>query len=478
MSPVAGSRCLTKVNVMNRSLATGLITLAMALAAAVPGMARTPGVEKGNQAPGYAGALTAGAAKADITPTPDILPIRSTSLLSSVHDPIFARALVLENGRDKVALVTLDTTEVPSGSELPEAISAALHIPRERIVVSATHNHSAPGGGASEGRPVDPRYAAIVKAGVLKAVLEADGRRQPARIGFGAGKAFVNVNRDEQIGAGYHMGFVPEGPSDKTVAVVSVTAVTGKPIAVYANYAVHGVVMYRAHTKDGEIQVTGDLPGWTSRYVEDKLGDGAVALWTSGAAGDQNPTYMATYNQDGPDVVDEGAAAWALLDVQSRRLGEEIVRVTGRIGNTASKVTLWGDTATVTCPGQKRAQPAVPGVPNTGYLAPSDVKMIDSDPVAIPLALLMINDIAIAGASAEVYSEIGQSVKRQSLFDQTMLVTLLPNREGYIPTDKAYLLPTEKAVNNRLKPGCAEPGMVAAYRAMEARYLEVWLRGR
>jgi neutral ceramidase len=84
--------------------------------------------------------------------------------------------------------------------------------------------------------------------------------------------------------------------------------------------------MYRTHTEDGHVQITGDIAGWTSKYVEDHF-KGAVALWTPGAAGDQNPLFQADYNQDAPDVVDEGPAGWAILDVESRRLGEEIVRV-------------------------------------------------------------------------------------------------------------------------------------------------------
>ena len=79
-----------------------------------------------------------------------------------------------------------------------------------------------------------------------------------------------------------------------------------------------------------------------------------------------------------------------------------------------------------------------------------------------------------AGASAEVFTEIGEHLKRDSLFDRTMVVTVLANRVGYIPTDKAYLLPAEKALTNPLKPGCAEPAMVDAWRGMMAKYLPVW----
>jgi hypothetical protein len=201
-----------------------------------------------------------------------------------------------------------------------------------------------------------------------------------------------------------------------------------------------------------------------------------VALFTMGAAGDQNPLFMANYNQDAPDVKDEGPAGWAILDVQSRRLGEEIVRVVKAAQNTAGRAVIWATNSSVTCPGQQRATPPQPGAPQAGWRAPapSTVKMIDGDPVTIPLQLLMINDIAITAVAAEVFSEIGMHVKQDSLFDRTLMVTLLANRVVYIPTDKAYLLPSEKAVGNRLKPGCAEPAIVGEFQAMMKRYLPGW----
>jgi hypothetical protein len=174
-------------------------------------------------------------------------------------------------------------------------------------------------------------------------------------------------------------------------------------------------------------------------------------------------------------VYDEGPAGWAILDVQSRRLGEEIVRVVKAVQNTAGRAVIWATSSSVTCPGQQRETPPQPGSPQAGWRAPapSTVKMIDGEAVKIPLQLVMVNDIAITAVAAEVFTEIGMHVKQDSLFDRTLMVTLLANRVGYIPTDKAYLLPSEKAVGNRLKPGCAEPAMVAEFQAMMKRYLSV-----
>jgi hypothetical protein len=421
------------------------------------------------------GDLRAGAARVDVSPPKDMFPMKGMQLYGSLHDPLFVRALVLDNGLGKVALISVDAADIIYGPELIQAITGELRIPAENLVLNATHDHNSPLFGSPGREPATARpYFELVKKGILEAARQANASLQPARIGFGEGKAYVNTNRDEKIGEGFHMGYAPDRASDKTVAVVLLTRPSGEPIAIYTNYAVHSVVMFRTHTQDGQVQVTSDLAGWTARYVEDHF-PGAVALFTMGAAGDQNPLFMANYNQDAPDVHDEGPAGWAILDVQSRRLGEEVVRVVKAIRNSTGRGVIWAAQSSVTCPGQQRATPPQPGAPQAGWRAPapSTVKMIDGDPVTIPLQLVMVNDIAITAVAAEVFTEIGMHVKRESLFDRTLMVTLLANRVGYIPTDEAYLLPSEKAVGNRLKPGCAEPAIVGEFQEMMKRYLPV-----
>jgi neutral ceramidase len=407
------------------------------------------------------GNLRVGASKINISPTPEMF--KSMQNYGGLHDSLFVRSIVIDNGVVKAAFVTFDLIGVPGGDDLINTIIKELGIKPEHLIVTATHDHNAMIRASS--------YNEFVKEATILAVRKANSNLKPARMGFATGKAYVNVNRDQKIGEGYHMGYNPEGPSDKTVTVVSFTTLSGEPIAVYSNYPVHGVVMYLAKTKDGKPEVTGDLPGATSRYVE-KQYKSAVALWTSGAAGDQNPLFMANYNQDGPDVYDEGVSGYAILDVLARRLGEEIVRLTRSIKNTSSNAILWGKKTSVTVPGRNRETPPVPGVPTQGYLATEKVKMIDGDPVTIPLSLLMINDIAFAGVSGEVFTEIGQHLKEQSIFDRTIMVTNLPMGAGYIPTDAAFLMPSEKAMTNRIKPGYVEPAIINAFLEMMNEYLK------
>src|SRR5580704_4917131 len=332
------------------------------------------------------GPLRAGAAKVDISPTKDMFPFHG---FAGVHDPLYARALVLDNGSTKVALISIDCASIPDSDGLVKAVTAELGIPAGNLSMSATHDHNTPNGPSPGGRggpawDAKP-YEAILRNGVVEAARQANARLQSARIGFGTGKAYINTNRDEKIGDHYGMGYEPEGPTDKTVAVITVTTPSGDPIAVWSNYAVHGVVMFLSKTRDGQGEITGDIGGATASYVEDRV-KGAIAVWTPGAAGDQNPLFMSTYNQDAPDVHDEKEAGWAILDVLSRRLGEEVVRVTKNTQNTTDRVVLWGATTSVTCPGrqpEKTSQApvaaAAPGASPTSQTRA--VKMVDRDPV-------------------------------------------------------------------------------------------------
>lgn len=402
-----------------------------------------------------AGPLRGGAAKVDVTPTPDVLP-------ALVHDPIFVRSLVLENGKDRIVLVSVDSPGLGKTDELLDALSKEFKIPRDHIMLSATHDHSAPFM-AFPGVPYP--YFDQVKKGMIEAVRQSIGRLQPAKIGYRTGKAFINAHRDVKIAGRYTQGFAPEGPSDKTVAVLTVADLAGKPIAVYANYAVHGVVMFFSKTKDGKSEISGDIPGATSRYVEDYLGNNVVALWTSGAAGDQNPEYTSVQLTPENTFIDAGAGGWTLLDVQSRRLGQEIVRVVGDTREFTDNAPFRVSASALVCPGQQPKPGAKPTVPTATWETPK-LEMVDANPVKIPLTMMTIGDIALAGVGGELYSEIGMAVKAQSPFDRTMVVTHLPDSVGYIPTDRAYALPSEKAATAAMKPGCAEPGIPATFKEL------------
>jgi hypothetical protein len=294
----------------------------------------------------------------------------------------------------------------------------------------------------------------------VEAIQQAKSKLQPAKIGIGTGKAYVNINRREySTKGGWQLGYNPEGPSDKTVTVIRFDALSGKPIALLVNYAVHAVVM-----GDENYQITGDLAGATSRYVENhyrgkpediprsdagpalqlrpgEATDDVVALWTSGAAGDQNP------------VSEAPGSEFTLVNALGQMLGEAAVRAASSTHNT-DRARIWGKQQEITCPGRKL---------EPGPRHRKEYKWEDSDPVNIRLSLLMVNNIALAEVSGEVFTLINRRLEKESPFSHTVMITHANGSSGYIPDDSAFDQVSYEIITSHLKPGCAENGIVNGF---------------
>ena len=410
--------------------------------------------------------LRAGAARIEYTPRGPQLPGNFLGVL----DPIFVRTLVLDNGSTRAALVAVDAGAIPGDlyDSLSARAAAELRIPATQLLISASHTHSVPF-----------RLDAGVEETIMRGLRDAIARLQPARVAWGTGVSYINVNRDriDPKTQRWWEGPNYEGPSDKTVAVVRVETQAGAPIAVYFNYAVHGVI---TGTLD---LISGDVPGAASRYVEESLGGDAVALFTSGAAGDQNPIYfnqtyelrdirIADYAQRGEDISNamppggqgldrDNPRVQLLMDQQKRMnetlgqmLGEEVLHVMReRLEESRADATLRGAQASISCPARRRTDSGRAGAPGT---------YVDAGEVPIGLGALRIGDVYIGFVNAEVYNTIGQRLKRESPFKHTMMATLTNGMAptGYIPSDEAFGYNVFTVLSSRLTPGCAEAGIV------------------
>ena len=390
--------------------------------------------------------LRAGAFKVDITPAPDAaLPMSGyanrTAGFKSIHDDLNVRAIVVDDGATQAALIGCEVIGISAAlwEKIAERLTQETRIPRDHIMLASVHTHAAPALGTYnepvEGDAIQKRaeYVQKLEDAVVTAVRQAQASLQPARIGFGTGKANVSANRRARDGdGGWMLGNNPDGVSDKTVAVIKLETLSGEPLAIFANYAVHGTVLGPAN-----LQISADLPGATSRVVEKHYGGRVVAPWTSGAAGDQDPIYRV-----GTDF--RNVAALGQL------LGEEVIRVADSI-TTSTRARIRGMQKVVTCPGKRTIQS--PG-PNREY------KTEDADPVPIRLSLLVINDIAIAGVSGEVLTNISLRLKKESPFNRTIMVTHCNGSSGYLPDDAAYDQVSYEIVTTRVKRGCAENAIV------------------
>ncbi len=262
------------------------------------------------------------------------------------------------------------------------------------------------------------------------------------------------------------------------MAVVRFESAAGKPIAVYTNYAVHAVI---TGTLD---LVSGDIPGAVSRYVEESLGGDAVALWTSGAAGDQNPLYfnqtyelrdlrIADYAKRGEDISNamppggqgmnrDDPRVQLLMRQQQQMiltygqmLGEEVLHVMRESleRERGGEIVVKGAQAQFSCPARRRTDTGRAGFPGT---------YVDAGEVPVQLGALRLGDVYIGAVNAEVYNGIARRLKREVPFKHALMSTLTNGSAptGYIPTDEAFGRNVFTVLSSRLKPGCAESHIV------------------
>ena len=354
-------------------------------------------------------------------------------------------------------------------------------------------------------------YAAAktVADAIVEAVTAAKSKLAPARVGYGTTRVDLNVNRDlYNKKLEWRQEPNPDGPSDKTLAVVAFLGNDNVPIGVYLNYAMHPINFYLSGV------ISADFPGEASRYIEDLFDGKTVAIFSQGASGDQNPrdfrsptTFMgqrtALTQGRGPFTQTVGNAAVARaqaapagfnaqqasaerqaiprenLDAYKRviaRTGEYAHMLGAMLGSSAVRVMresiaptetarIWAAQESFSCPGRIRLDADNPARENVfpGYK--------DGPDVTLKVGVLRIGDINLATVHGEVYSQIGMRLKAEAPANKTMLVTLANGSagSGYIYSDEAYSHLSFQVIGSRLKPGCAEDKIVSTAIALMHR---------
>ncbi len=228
-------------------------------------------------------AFLAGAARREITPREPV-PMwgygdRHDALSEGVLDPLYADALVLAAGGEKLAIVGLDLGRSPGERSLERI--------RERIlkeagirwsVVGGSHTHHGPvleltdEEGKGRGKfDAALRYYRQLEDAVAEAVLEANSRLAPAKLAAGSvALAGRNANR--------HTKLEPK-PVDPELAVLRIDREDGTPLAVVVNWAAHPTTL-----PPSLLKFSADYAGALKETVRQETG--ASALFLQGAAGD------------------------------------------------------------------------------------------------------------------------------------------------------------------------------------------------
>jgi hypothetical protein len=218
--------------------------------------------------------LTAGAARTDITP-PAGFPMwgygaRHDAACQGLLDPLQARALVLAAGGEKLAIVSLDLGRAPT-----RATTASLRARLEKagirhVMLVASHTHHGPVLELDNWPDPQNPYTRQLEQKLYDVISAADKAARPARWGAAARDVPLNRNRQSKL---------PDAPADRTLTVLRVEDLDGKPIAHLVNFAAHATM-----TDAKLLKFSADYPGAMAALVE--RDSGAPCLFLQGACGD------------------------------------------------------------------------------------------------------------------------------------------------------------------------------------------------
>ncbi|MBP2638865.1 MAG: hypothetical protein H6Q69_3699 [Firmicutes bacterium] len=379
-----------------------------------------------------------------------------------VHDKLYTRTLLMDNGAKRTALVVVDFTSLDTEqiSGLKEIVSRAGDVDLSNIFICTNHTFSAPHIKSTLGltdteKGKNDILRRALDDSISNSVTSAKKDMQPAKIGYGVGSCNVNVNRDLLTAEGWWHGSNEHGISDKDVAVIQFEDLKGNPIAVFMNYAVQSSIMNESVLENSGQLVTSDLGGATVRHIEQQYNDnGTIALFTIGAAGDQEPIFTSnhyTIDKNGQssrsDIHDAG---YVLVDLLGERLGSEAVRVSEGIHAVQSQVPLRIVKDSVRCKGQLMSAHIADIHPTKKYNYQSNGE------IDVPIEIMQIGDIALVGVQPELACQIGIDIKKKSPFKNTVVMTLVNGAAKYMADENSYDKFTYEARNSQYAKGSAE----------------------
>ncbi|NQT13852.1 MAG: neutral/alkaline non-lysosomal ceramidase N-terminal domain-containing protein, partial [Planctomycetes bacterium] len=222
--------------------------------------------------------------KVDITPdTPQWLQGYGPRQSTGVHDRIYHRIAILDDGTTTLCLVSTDICTISPSfyHDFCERLEQETQIRSKNFWWSTTHTHSAPHVGPQDlaksfagtlgdrfSIKHDTVYWASVADKLVRGIKEAQARLEPARLGIVSYTAAANVNRRQRRADGRTvLGVNPEGPADRQLGVFRLERPDATLIGLIANYAIHGTAL-----GGGNKLISGDVPCLASQCVERSTG--------------------------------------------------------------------------------------------------------------------------------------------------------------------------------------------------------------
>ncbi len=397
--------------------------------------------------------LRAGSAKVNITP-PFSIPylgyVPRQARFSGIHDPLFARAIVLDNGDKKLAIISADSLGfgndiLGAGRNFTAAVRQKINnrtgIEPHNIMLACTHAHAAPETMGitrlSDVPEIAPWLEVLIEQ--LASVVEiASNNLAPTRLKLGMGQV-DSISHNRRARGIPVEDQIAHGLLDTQVGVLLCEGLENNESSIIVNFACHPV------TVQVQPLVSAGYPGVTTDLLERIVEGCGNCLFLQGAAGNINPIRDDT--RDFADVTRYGMT-----------LAGEVLKIIGNLQSPEAPVmvpNLSAITETIHLPvrdlpdsrpikeAYQQAMRSLEDVKTEEekykalqkareYKESLDFIEHATEPVSAEVQVMRIGDLALAATPGEMFVQLGLEIKRRSAAPNTFVVELANGWVGYL----------------------------------------------
>ena len=407
---------------------------------------------------------------------------------SGFYDDITSSALSLAMGDKKFLIISIDCCLVPNRliERMKDEIVKATNIPRENIIISATHTHTSPSLSMPD-FPVDKeqiyKYVDFVVERIADLSVLALAELKPAKMGYMVGHAPDRIAyiRRYKMKDGNTQTCPPIndpnidhpiGELDQRVNVLRFDR-EGADSVVLLNYGLH------ADTVNGDV-LSSDWPGWVKRTVEKAL-DGTKVICVMGAQGDVGSTNVHPLPGDMNDTeisFDNEMKSPGMARFVGRALAGTILQVYDKVSYVdVDDIEIIHKTLEVATNVPDKKDLPLAHKYKELHLAGKDNEIpfeamelttvvaeamrmcaFENGPYTIPLNMigLRIGSVALVTVPGEPFTDVGVQIKDTPGWDMILPCALVNGYNGYFPMKSAFDEGGYEARTSTYKSGVAE----------------------
>lgn len=405
--------------------------------------------------------MKAGFGKGEIIFPQEMFPLEG---FCGIHDNPHARVMVIDSGKDKMALAALELVNCPK-REIDicrEMISKATDTPVEHVWIHMTHAITTPHEPGPLGPP-DKRppitdndlrkrelfYTAIENA-LQGALEELQAGYDEVRFGWETGDCEINTNRDVETPFGWWIGAGQERPSNHKMTVLRMEHMDGSLAGCFVSYGLKPCAVDNSGMQNKTRLVSSEVCGIACTKAEQTLG--VPVLFCMSAAGDQIPVKTSlkeVVNEQGEVVLaDEGVeAGFAYAEELGAVMGQSITDIAeSAVCDRTEAVTGWEQFSFSweKCKGGART-------PRKTLVCEPE-----GDSAKVTAELFRLGDTVFLAERPELNAQTEAELIEQTPFERMILMSMVNGEMKYMPDRWSFEHASWEAQSSMMMPGAAE----------------------